>query len=115
MKGVLAVVWLLLSVALIIKAFPLFFTLEFEGAIIANVIAISAAAAMTTTSIGLLIRKSWSIAALKILCWLVLLYAVVYVLFGGYDDTGPFYFALVCFLALLSIVSLITARKGFTQ
>ncbi len=62
-------------------------------------------------SVGLMLKKNWGRIIIILSASLSLLYAVAYLLMGGYDDTGPIYASAVAGILLLSFASFVILAK----
>ncbi|MCI0612466.1 hypothetical protein L0244_05710, partial [bacterium] len=78
----------------------------FSGEITLNAIVFAIALGCFFATFKLAKDKVWARRIIKAVSWLFLVYTIIYVLFGGYDDTGWIYALCVIGALILAIFSL---------
>jgi|GEM_PF-3435304 len=82
-----------------------------SGAFKSNLIAVGFSLLCIIGSTGLRFKKNWGRIIILLVACISLLYAVAYLLMGGFEDTGPIYAGVVAGLFLLSIATLAIATR----
>src|SRR5262245_66452658 len=87
----------------------------FGGDITLNAILFAIALAVLFAALKLANHTAWARRIIKAVSWLFLTYAIVYILFGGFDDTGWIYALCSMSALILAILSLVMLRNSQNQ
>jgi hypothetical protein len=87
----------------------------FGSEITLNAIVFAIGLACFSAAVNLAKDKAWARRIIKTSSWLILVYTIIYILFGGFDDTGWVYAIGLIGALMLAIFSLLILRSKKDQ